>query len=830
MLENRDDLNLEMLPETDSSPEEGRAAEHENDTTSNSHVPPPAPVTNRETNITEVPEVLVPGPSTLHPLPSSKSIWFVPQPARRPSIEPVSSESGPSSADVKTPTLQDFPCDEQAQVKMEVVSNSKSCDDANGKGEVRMSDLNPSTSRFTLQMPLPYLGRPKVPLGEVREVLKKEAGETLVNGVFYTCRHKVIRLITNLVVAKDKEDADLNPSPSLSPSNLAATSSRSQSEMRSSSASWWSYAGFGISPNSSEAPSASTPATTEVSSGEQNIDTSVQVGREGKRGGEMDVDISQQPQPDSDVLESDTTIPTIAISSTQSQSQSQTLEGTSGEEGPRPNEMVTSLSNWYLPLPMPWSLYDWYAASAADSPANAQGANHDLGVTSAPEDRVKDASSISTAPHEEEAARDDVDTKEKEKKMTEAERIKEEALARPDNQTASTLSTSTSTVPVVNADHPESQSPSQCVTNDTQSPSTSAPPTPASKDMSTNPITSSLALHAKGWASFFSSSRSLSLAMRSITEMGEAGGDGMEVMDIDEGPERGDLSGRGRSKSTPPNLKASGDGEKLASPTTPPRKHKAPSISVTRETPVKDNDASKEPQPVDTIKEDGSEDTMSNPLTTSGEVKRKVSIGANLNNNKTTKRDVSPTPSKASSNKSVKSPRSGAQSPNPKTPKPPNLILPTFDDTFRTLPRSRAPPSRAANDAKDKDERKDNHGWGQGVTRSKIRRTLGMVSNVLFAREDGERSSNTNTSSSSQHSQTRSPTSPKTSSSPRGAESIQVFGSELPRAWEVINQSANMGEDVFGGKKYKKVVIIGIHGWFPGELSSQESKACISLI
>lgn len=56
--------------------------------------------------------------------------------------------------------------------------------------DARLSDLNPSTSRFMLSMPL--LGRPKVPLGEAikknheeRESGEKVAGGKAASGTFF---------------------------------------------------------------------------------------------------------------------------------------------------------------------------------------------------------------------------------------------------------------------------------------------------------------------------------------------------------------------------------------------------------------------------------------------------------------------------------------------------------------------------------------------------------------------------------------------------------------------------------------------------------------------
>jgi hypothetical protein len=44
------------------------------------------------------------------------------------------------------------------------------------------------------------------------------------------------------------------------------------------------------------------------------------------------------------------------------------------------------------------------------------------------------------------------------------------------------------------------------------------------------------------------------------------------------------------------------------------------------------------------------------------------------------------------------------------------------------------------------------------------------------------------------------------------------FGKALPRSWEVLNAAqggATLDQDVLRG--CKRVVVIGIHGWFPGE-------------
>jgi hypothetical protein len=128
---------------------------------------------------------------------------------------------------------------------------------------------------------------------------------------------------------------------------------------------------------------------------------------------------------------------------------------------------------------------------------------------------------------------------------------------------------------------------------------------------------------------------------------------------------------------------------------------------------------------------------------------------------KGTKRtSVSPAPSKSSGRAS------------PRVPPPPNLVLPTWDDTFLAPPRSTVP---------------------RAQTDSAIAKTVRFVSGMLFARDDG-----TSSGKSKAHS--------------KGDGTFADFGRELPRIWDVIG--GRLDGDVLQG--CKRVVVIGIHGWFPG--------------
>ncbi|TFY54945.1 hypothetical protein EVG20_g9498, partial [Dentipellis fragilis] len=125
------------------------------------------------------------------------------------------------------------------------------------------------------------------------------------------------------------------------------------------------------------------------------------------------------------------------------------------------------------------------------------------------------------------------------------------------------------------------------------------------------------------------------------------------------------------------------------------------------------------------------------------------------------RKSLSPVPSKSSGRASPTTPR---------TPQP-NLVLPTWDDTFRTLPRAAKPPAPA------------------GV----LQKTARFVSGVLFHESGGKGKEK----------------------SKAGAidSSFAHYGQNLPRAWDI---AGDLDEDVLKG--CKKVVVIGIHGWFPGAI------------
>lgn len=144
-------------------------------------------------------------------------------------------------------------------------------------------------------------------------------------------------------------------------------------------------------------------------------------------------------------------------------------------------------------------------------------------------------------------------------------------------------------------------------------------------------------------------------------------------------------------------------------------------------------------------------------------------------------RSPSPTPKPKAKHDDVRGPKRTSVSPapskgsgraSPRVPPPPNLVLPTWDDTFLLPPRSTVPREKSD---------------------SVLTKTVRFVSGMLFAKDDG---------SSTETDKARS----------KDEEYLADFGNELPRTWDVIGETID--DNILQG--CKRVVVIGIHGWFPG--------------
>ncbi|KAI9435431.1 hypothetical protein H4582DRAFT_1969343 [Lactarius indigo] len=232
----------------------------------------------------------------------------------------------------------------------------------------------------------------------------------------------------------------------------------------------------------------------------------------------------------------------------------------------------------------------------------------------------------------------------------------------------------------------------------------------------TNPIQSSISTNLSGWASFFSSKTLLAKRIAD-TEYRDEGT--MEVMEIDDDDE--ERAGTAMLVATS-EVRTGNDVE----------------MQVTKMAPAPPRSPSPSPKPK--VKSDKKPDEL-----------------------KGTKRvSVSPAPSKSSGRAS------------PRVPSQPNLVLPTWEDTFHSPPRSTVL---------------------RPQTSSAFLKTVRFVSGMLFARDDG-----TSTGKG------------KTPSKDDG--NFADFGRDLPRTWDVIGE--RLDGDLLRG--CRRVVVIGIHGWFPAEL------------
>ena len=255
---------------------------------------------------------------------------------------------------------------------------------------------------------------------------------------------------------------------------------------------------------------------------------------------------------------------------------------------------------------------------------------------------------------------------------------------------------------------------------DQVSPSPQDPSATGSADYS-NPIQSVISANPTGWMSFFTAK---AIAMKSITYDKEDGN--MEVMEIDDEmppePNSTPSSAITVTQPSPTQVTKIPVRAQLHTPDFLPPSSPPPKKSHDKRFPIPH--AATNPETV-----------VTNSL----------------------KRQPSPSPSK----------KSGVKTPT--SPPPPNLVLPTWNDTFNALPRStvpREPPSA-------------------------LSKTLQYVSGVLFSRDEA----------------------PSNKGKGKVKESIySPYDKALPRTWDVLGEGGAV--DVLRG--CKRVVIIGVHGWFPG--------------
>ncbi|KAJ7169710.1 hypothetical protein C8R46DRAFT_207697 [Mycena filopes] len=330
---------------------------------------------------------------------------------------------------------------------------------------------------------------------------------------------------------------------------------------------------------------------------------------------------------------------------------------------------------------------------------------------------------------------------------------------------------------------------SESLPNDIASPDSAAsarppiPHSPSSLSLGANPIGDSISSNRTGWVSFFSSSATLGYVSKKPITSGEP-----EVMEID--LDEGNDASQTAAALVPPVAAETTDKSKKE----PEGKDLKPSKEDETPRPNGSLPASKATKPTPTK-------PAAPPLTISDSVKRQVANN-NGSGSINSKRSASPSPSVTSKKSTTSKPPSIAP---PRTPTP-NLVLPTWSDTFHAPPRSVLP--QRLLDAN-----------GKTVTRAVMEKTMKFVSGVLFAADSPG-------------------TKGRSSSASRGKgkgtdreerereKKYEEWGLGLPRSWDILKPAAGKAhpeagdlkegdvQDVLRGCKH--VVVIGIHGWFPG--------------
>ncbi|TFK50658.1 hypothetical protein OE88DRAFT_1713075 [Heliocybe sulcata] len=248
-----------------------------------------------------------------------------------------------------------------------------------------------------------------------------------------------------------------------------------------------------------------------------------------------------------------------------------------------------------------------------------------------------------------------------------------------------------------------------------------------------NPIESSITANRQGWISFLASRAMMMKSVTGSEKSVETDESGMEVMDVDEETPKGE--------------------EAPASASAP--KGPAPAAASSSPPAGKSGPEPKKPGP------------PAAPMTESDSIKRETTRVGREKERKGNRKDqrksssASPAPSGASTPTSVRA-------------QPPNLVLPTWADTFHAPPRSVVPPAPAS-------------------TLRKTMRLVSAVGGALFAKEEEGAKG-------------------KGKGKARETEEYAQYGKALPRAFDVLGEG--LQPDVLRG--CKKVVVIGIHGWFPG--------------
>ena len=286
-----------------------------------------------------------------------------------------------------------------------------------------------------------------------------------------------------------------------------------------------------------------------------------------------------------------------------------------------------------------------------------------------------------------------------------------------------------------------------------------------SPSLSANPIESSIAAQRSGWASFFTTKSLLTKVVwdsdvNKIRDRPEESG--MEVMDIDDDDSGEARLVHGGGADTPVASQA------VVLSSAAAKNSPVPSVSPSPK-------VEKSPLPVQE-REPKKQSPPASPLTNTESVKKEM-----------TKRAASPSPSMS------KKTTSGTSTPQAKPP-PPNLVLPTWEDTFMAGPRSHPPPPPSQSPSQ----------------LGTIGKTLEFVSGMLFP--DATKAKAKGKGKEKERALKRTRSVESVSETNREGDD-RMFGHHLPKALEILGDgldTAQLHEDC-------KVVVIGVAGWMPGE-------------
>ncbi|KAK7064370.1 hypothetical protein R3P38DRAFT_2824090 [Favolaschia claudopus] len=703
------------------------------------------------------------------PLRATSPPQRVPPPIHIPTDPPppMDDPSVPSSIDSSVPLpVATPPADTTVSFPL---SDGVLLDDGNGtvRGRQRLSSLNPSTGRFGIHLPL---------LGGHRA-----AAATTVVGTEDTTRVSTANETTTITTTQTSETSEtatqgstttvrrdtLETRVTSTTTNLPnVTDSGVQMNEIEHHSSWWDYVGWG----------AAQPTTQLIVQDTTDLEDG---GATPKPAHKPIPENSEQP-------------PENGAAPSSEESDAKTI----GPSSPAPPTITVSHDEEQASWLYPWT---WYGTTQAPPPTSSPSVEDNnaeklLNTEDAPAGTATEPEPRPASPGADVSSADSAATAAQQRYWTSfftSSYSQSSGMQSPVNGASSPLRASTSLPAEVLATAPADSVPPESELRQTTS----------SLSLNSNPIGESISSNRSGWVSFLSSG-TLGYVSRKPVTSGEP-----EVMEIEF--EEGNEGGKGGEEPTSP--------PQTAAPPPVDKPNLSKKDNTNKAQDVKTAPASKKettstpeikPSPsngtVLTVKPTPEKKQTAPPLTISETVKRQVA-----NNTPTGsirgKRATSPSPSVVSkSSTGTKTPAKAPSIAPPKSPVP-NLVLPTWADTFHAPPRSVVPPRLLDN--------------GKTVGRVVMEKTMRFVSGVLFAADSPTVKKR---SSSANHGKGKGKDREERDRDKRYEE----WGLGLPRAWDILKPSVSKGdgseakegnvEDVLRGAK--NVAVIGIHGWFPGAL------------